>query len=325
MTPRARHRMRSRRSPVLAGGLVIALLFALALWPVGKTAPSSSAAATPSPAYFTPASLPSLLNEGLTDRPVPHSVAAQLLGAATILPSGYSDGCHVDQTATMAPACTYGDVSSMTSVWLIGDSHAEQWLPALEVIGLAHHWKIVAINKSACPPVAPGSSTTFNSSAYPQCSTWNAYVLARIKAARPSLVIVTALASEVVTRQRSMTAYLASLKTEANHVLLLGDTPNPSTDIPSCIATHLDNAATCALDPIVAAPAAQRAAYHDIATAAGVAFQPTTRWFCVIRGCPVIVDTTLMYRDNSHLTVSASRKYAPVLDQALLRADPSLP
>ena len=325
MTERARHRQRTRRSPVLAGALVIVLLFALALWPSGGSPSRSATRVTTSPAFFAPSALPGLLSEGLTERPVPQAVAADLLAATKKLPSGYADGCHVDQAATTAPACTYGDPLGSTSVWLIGDSHAEQWLPALEIIGRAQHWKITAINKSACPPVSSTASTTFNNSAYPQCSSWNDYVLARVKAAHPALVIVAALGSEVENQGHSLATYLSALRAASDSVLLLGDTPTPNTDVPTCIATHLDNAAACALDPAVAAPQRAAAPLRAAAAEAGASFQSTTSWFCLSRGCPVIIDTTLMYRDNSHLSVVASQKYAPVLAQALRGHDPRLP
>ena len=46
---------------------------------------------------------------------------------------------------------------------------------------------------------------------------------------------------------------------------------------------------------------------------------PTSDWLCTDTACPVIVGNTLMYRDDSHITATASRLLAPYLE-ATVRA-----
>ena len=47
----------------------------------------------------------------------------------------------------------YGDADSSDTIVLTGDSHAAQWLPALERLARERGWRLVAVTKSACPAV----------------------------------------------------------------------------------------------------------------------------------------------------------------------------
>ncbi len=49
--------------------------------------------------------------------------------------------------------CYFGVAPSATreSVALLGDSHAEHWRAALDVVAQAKHWRVVAITRGGCP------------------------------------------------------------------------------------------------------------------------------------------------------------------------------
>ena len=102
----------------------------------------------------------------------------------------YSDGCHVDASATAPGACVYGDPSSSTRVVLFGDSHAAQWFPALERLAVEHGWRLESMTKSAC---ATADATVWNrivKRAYTECDEWRQAALDRIAAEHPALVVV---------------------------------------------------------------------------------------------------------------------------------------
>ncbi len=44
-------------------------------------------------------------------------------------PISYQDGCHLPHLEFQPKNCFYGDLTSNFTVYLIGDSHAAQWLP----------------------------------------------------------------------------------------------------------------------------------------------------------------------------------------------------
>jgi len=56
---------------------------------------------------------------------------------------------------------------------------------------------------------------------------------------------------------------------------------------------------------------------RDVAAKYDADFIPTSDWMCTDSYCPVIVGNVLMYRDNSHITATASQFLAPYVDAAL--------
>ena len=64
---------------------------------------------------------------------------------------GMAHDCWGSLLENATAPCIFGDTTSRTTVVLMGDSHAEHWLPAVDRIGRERHWKIVAMVKPACP------------------------------------------------------------------------------------------------------------------------------------------------------------------------------
>ncbi len=124
--------------------------------------------------------------------PLPDDLVPPLDGAYWDLPDGYDDGCHLDFPELEAPECVYGDPASDTTVMLLGDSHAQQWLPAVQAIADDRGWRLRAITKSACPMV---DGTVWNSvlkRGYRECDEWREKALELIEAEAPALVLVAA-------------------------------------------------------------------------------------------------------------------------------------
>ncbi len=132
------------------------------------------------------------LPEPVRNGPVPADLVPPLAGAYWDLPDGYDDGCHLEFPDVEAPECVYGDPEGETTVMLLGDSHAQQWLPALQALADERGWRLRAITKSACP-MADG--TVWNSvlkRGYRECDEWRETALELIEAEAPALVLVAA-------------------------------------------------------------------------------------------------------------------------------------
>ena len=67
-------------------------------------------------------------------RSLPADLEPSLGDATRIRPPAYSDGCHARPGDVKAHACAYGVDGATRTVLLFGDSHALQWLPALQAI-----------------------------------------------------------------------------------------------------------------------------------------------------------------------------------------------
>jgi len=315
---------RSKRT--LASGIAtVALLLIIALFPWAGVGTPSSVVPPLTPTVITSAEVGPLLASGLVAQPVSHVVLTHLPAEVNTLPAGYGNGCHAGAAAVSAPACVFGDLQSHYSVFLLGDSHAEEWFPALLADALQYHWRLTDLTKSACPSVDPATVTMFNGAVYPQCSTWNRYVEHRMAMARPQLVITTSVFNaRGIVHRTGLTKFLEAAHHDAATVVLLGDTPFPGYDVPSCLVAHVRNVADCAFSASAAVPAAVQRLLGQIASSTATPLVPTASWLCATR-CPVVVDQTLLYRDNSHPTVAAVTALRGLLAASLHHADPALP
>lgn len=66
--------------------------------------------------------------------------------------------------------CEYGDVRSKETLYLVGGSHSEMFLPALDKIGQDRGFKIVPLIKMGC---ALYTDKKWNGSDYPECIEWS--------------------------------------------------------------------------------------------------------------------------------------------------------
>ena len=65
------------------------------------------------------------------------------------------DHCQVGVDVSEPVACTFGDPQGTTTVALVGDSKAMQWLPALEEAVSTRRWRVVTYGKSSCASPTP--------------------------------------------------------------------------------------------------------------------------------------------------------------------------
>jgi peptidoglycan/LPS O-acetylase OafA/YrhL len=108
------------------------------------------------------------------------------------VPATTRGGCISDFVNPAVVNCTYGDVAASRTIALAGGSHAEHWLPALDLLGHLHHFKVVTYLKMGCPlsteqvPLIMG-----NNAPYPQCREWVQTTMAKLVTDRPDYVFTT--------------------------------------------------------------------------------------------------------------------------------------
>lgn len=264
------------------------------------------------------------------------------LAAQASTPYSAMHGCHVDYGAT-APAsgCVFGDATGRRTVVLIGDSHAAQWFPALRTLAVREGFRLVAWTKSGCP-FAPGVNLFLPAIGreYTECLAWQDSVLRQLHAMpRPALVIL-GRTSTYLPQVRTadgdvpaggqapliwgagMAAAVRTLEPLASRVVVLRDTPHAPYDVPACLSWDPSNLATCGFrrpadghfdDAEVAAELAAgvpRAVYADPVPAV-----------CQAAVCPAVVDGTIVYRDDNHLTAAFAASRWRQLAAALARSD----
>ncbi len=90
---------------------------------------------------------------------------------------------------TEITTCEAGDPDGDRLVLLVGDSHAAQWLPAVDQLGLDHHWRVVLVARQYCTwskalRVSLGEEHVFD-----DCTEWNTNLEQYILDRKPDLVI----------------------------------------------------------------------------------------------------------------------------------------
>jgi peptidoglycan/LPS O-acetylase OafA/YrhL len=228
-------------------------------------------------------------------------------------PINNNDGCHIHIRQTVSPKCEYGDVTSEKTIVLYGDSHAAQWLPALDLIGKTRGIKIVSLTKSACPSaeVIKELSSQYD---VKDCQAFRDSSVARINRIKPLAVILTGMQpftapySDVSARSwwlAGESKVFNRIKSATKFPIYLTDTPLPQIDIPDCLVAG--RGAACDTARPIAAEVAP-----------GLIPINPTPWLCTDI-CPAIVDGIVAYRDKSHLTVEMSEHLSVQLENALLR------
>ena len=254
-----------------------------------------------------PARLSIELSAALEVRAVPANLAPSLEGSRSDQPIIYANGCHQSMGSVGMPECVFGDPNGKTQVWLVGDSHAAQWFPALNALAKEKGWKLVSHTYSGCPTtstVLPDPKTA--GAKYVSCHTWQNLLLEKLTKAHPDLVVVGAATVLLPDAMAGFVERLSDFSAASKRVAVMGDTPHQAQDVPPCVSAHMSNAAFCATARATASVDIAAADLHSAAQSVGAAYANTLDWLCTESACPVIAQNVLLYRDATHITPEAN-------------------
>ncbi|MDO5031470.1 acyltransferase family protein [Corynebacterium sp.] len=241
-----------------------------------------------------------------------HCFVAQDLPADFIPATGVND-----------EPCLFGDLESETEVYLVGGSHAEQWLSGIDHLGREMGFKVVPMVRQGCP-IELGDDLTV----YPECATWSKEVTKRILDAKPALVI-----SNTTRPSGPMgegpdyvpAGYAAFWDTlAANDIPFLGLRDNPWGFDENGKGREFDECYVATQDELGCGMTFDRV-YAPVDPAADVLAQyrnmialDTAPWFCNKDGeCPVVIGNVMVYRDMHHITNAFADSAMPMLREAI--------
>jgi peptidoglycan/LPS O-acetylase OafA/YrhL len=248
------------------------------------------------------------------------------------MPRPYQDGCHQGFKQSAILPCIYGAPAATRTMFLVGDSHAAQWFPALERAASTTGWRLVALTKSACPFIDVTMLLPAQGRSYDECTSFRRDVARRIARERPELVVVSSSfgghlradsGKEALGDQRrrlwsdGLGRMLHELRRDAARVVVIADSPRPLMDAPVCVARFGVDARRCRIDFARAVDAAAIADERAVTTAAAVELVDPTEWVCPGRQCAAVRDGTLVFRDDHHLTATFARKSSDRLARSL--------
>ncbi|WP_435770424.1 acyltransferase family protein [Nocardioides sp. SYSU DS0651] len=235
--------------------------------------------------------------------------------------------CWSSRPQFPAVSCSFGHLDGKVRIALAGNSHAGQWLPALQELAERNDWRIDTYLASQCAlsairqqfdPVAHAAA----------CRTWVRRTTTTIAEADYDLVVTSnrisvppygkTIATGRADYRAGFETVLRALASAGGSVLVIRDTPAPGDgglpSIPACVATHGTDLRACSGprdtwepdDPVIEAVA-------DLAHPS-VALADFNDLICGPRVCQPVVGGAIVYFDGSHLTATYARTLAPFLE-----------
>jgi len=246
----------------------------------------------------------------------------------TSSPIIYANGCHLDLNVDWPKGdCAFGDLTSATSIVLAGDSHAAQWFPVLEQLAQERHWKLIARTKSSCP--AMFLATIRLGSVDKSCAKWQQLLAADINKLQPTILIIAnysqnryELVNDVLDYNsawnQGFAEFIGALKVDHSKIVLFGDTPRPTANIPECLTLKVNANKRTACDFVNLLTSTSMSA-PTLAAQLHVNFINPVPWFCTSTKCPATSGGVNVYRDGSHLSVTAAKSKSGQLLTAFKR------
>ncbi|MCU1412359.1 MAG: hypothetical protein JWR04_3066 [Rhodoglobus sp.] len=235
----------------------------------------------------------------------------------------YADGCLAPSPFREVVTCEYGDREHPAyRVALVGNSHAAQWLPALQALAGDRSLSITTYLAVGCMPTS-SSLVLDTPEATANCLEWGRQVVDQTATGGYDLIVASSASLFDVTGVEGDAAYPA--KTDGyssvlgawagSKVLVIRDTPFPGFDIPECVAAK--GAAECGGDRsawVTPDPLADAAAALP---RPGLSTVDLDDLFCSATTCYPVIGGVLVYVDYSHFGATFGASLAPYLAPAL--------
>ena len=243
------------------------------------------------------------------------------------LPATYRGGCHVDGPVREPVECRWGEGGPLVAV--VGDSHATQWVPAVQALAEQHGWRVIAMTKAGCPWTTSDIAMYGFEARYAECSDWNAAVADVLARERPAVVFTSNAPTQAWqdgvlegaaaddSLGHGMAEAWGRVLDDGGDVVVVRDTPSARFAIDDCVANEPTSLTACAFD--------RAAALEGSGTGQSVALELEPRALgvdlndaiCGASRCQPVIGGVVVYRDRGHLTGSYATSLAPRLEAAM--------
>jgi hypothetical protein len=241
-------------------------------------------------------------------QPVPRALAPPL---GRLLHDTYHfEDCPAGSSASSS-ACSRGDTTARRVLIVLGDSHADMWMPALAPFAARYHWRLVPLTKKGCIPSVIGSG---------DCASWYRWALGQVRRLHPRAVVLSqAWSGWGPDGVAGVARALRDLAPLTHRLTVIEDPPSRDWAALDCLLARGATLGSCTfrIPPVEAAACSS---VQSETRAAHASYVRTLQWFCVRGLCPTVVGTIVTYRDTSHITATYARVLARPLATELLVA-----
>ncbi|MFI7674911.1 acyltransferase family protein [Actinophytocola sp. NPDC049390] len=217
-------------------------------------------------------------------------------------------------------------------VWLVGDSHAQQWQGPLFDLAKENRWVLKLSLLGGCPFAGiefHGFRTEASEGTRKACTNWSSDVADVVADDRPEAVFTSFYAREEIADDgsgRSQTEqYRDGLEpywrrwTDAGaRVFVLADPPlNGKVRARDCVTLNPDDPLVCAVDREVAHPADPLTEVARKTRVPRVELIDLSDYFCDRNRCYAVVGNVAVYFDGDHMNLEFSRSLKPMIAEAM--------
>ncbi len=247
----------------------------------------------------------------------------------------YRDGCVNSLTDERVHVCRYGSPSAGTTIAVFGDSHAMQWLPALETVARTRGWAVLVVAKTRCATAEVPVYAPLSGRESEPCARWRRAAIDTLRARHPSVVVLSnamvyirwpMLPAEVpavsaATWESGMRTTLESFRAARVPTLVIQDTPQLESTVLTCLAragwvARQRGACGVVRSSAVSVEVAGVEA-RVVGAVPGSRLIDFTDVLCLPDACSPMVRGMVAYQDGEHLTATMTQSLAPMFVPAL--------
>jgi len=236
------------------------------------------------------------------------------------VPSTYSNGCHLPQTEFKLRPCYSKQTPNQATIYLVGDSHAAQWIPGIEAVNTSDSLNFRFLTKSSCPFVPLNLDSN--------CDRWLENVIKDIRKTRPEGIVISNLTNGQYLNFYSPENYskfwlsrfelLLKRIPSRSKILLIEDTPYSSFDTSQCLLSQ--NQSDCRFQ---FRPSPLTTQIRDFAIRNKITYISFKDRLCPTSECLPGDSLINYYRDEHHISVSTSKRFGPYLMSQIKRTIPN--
>ena len=259
------------------------------------------------------------VQEALRDDPLPAGLTPPVehVGAVPppyVLPRGCVPVAASNDSSSLV--CRIGRTTSRRTLVLIGDSHAQMWLPAVLQLAERDGWRVIPLLRPGCTP-----DTWVDAHGLGACRPWFRWAARQVRLLRPQLTLVGGAVGATTgdtarAAVHGLLTMIRELRPASRRIVTIGDPEGLIRNPVDCLLARHASMGTCT----TTWPAWRLEPYDRVAAGAkklGSGFIDNRGWFCFERHCPTVIGHIIAYRDWHHITVSYALHLAPTFRSAL--------